>query len=923
MSNTLRLLVVEDVETDFLLLTREMRKAGYDLQTELVCTAKGLRDALARQEWDIITTDHKMPDLSAPEVLSIVRSVNPDIPIIVVSGEIDLPLAVSLLKSGANDYIQKSQLALLPPAVEHELANFAQRIERANAEAAMHTSEAILEAFLESSESLMGVVELRGDDAVFVFCNDAAARMLGKTQDEMRGLSVRQIGLPNSAIDVWVRQLKDNSGQSVSLKFDFEAEMGARTAWFQISANPIAAGVHDRPWFGFSAVDITRLKEAEKALRESETRYRGIVEDQTDLICRFLPDRTLTFVNEVYCSYFGRTRDELIGESFLAFVAEQDAEMVNDRLAWITPENPIVQYDHRVITPDGGIRWLSWIDRGVYDEQARLIAFQSVGHDITDRKRVEDSLRKADGLWQSTFDAIPYPICILGADFTIQKANSAMGELAGQSPEDCVGRTCYELMHFTQGPVAGCPHAKLIADGAEHIEEFFEPKLEKWLRVSCSPITDEDRQTVASVHIARDISGRVEVHKRLSDLRDLAVALAECDNLEEALRMVLDVATHRGQIDSGGIYLVDETTGDLSLAAHAGISDGFAARVAYFTADSPHAQWAKRDASSFYPVGARELPQHTVPEQEGLRAMAVVPIRHAGNCIALLNLASHTCDDFPEDTRSFVEMLSAQIGGVILRTKADQQEHQLNRELDCRVAERTAELDEANRELESFSYSVSHDLRAPLRGIKGFADAIWEDYGDNLDPEAKDYLSRIRKNTDKMAQLIEDILSLSRVSRVRISAKEVNLSSIAQRLSEQLQRTDPDRQVEWVIPKGICAYGDEALLEVALSKLLDNSWKFTGKHPTARIEFGVEESPDGKVFFVRDDGAGFDMAYADRLFGVFQRLHTDNDFEGTGVGLAITKRVVDRHGGKIWAESSFENGATLRFTIPGNLTLSP
>ena len=239
----------------------------------------------------------------------------------------------------------------------------------------------------------------------------------------------------------------------------------------------------------------------------------------------------------------------------------------------------------------------------------------------------------------------------------------------------------------------------------------------------------------------------------------------------------------------------------------------------------------------------------------------------------------------------------------------------LNVELEQRVFERTAQLEASNKELESFSYSVSHDLRAPLRSIDGFSLALLEDCADKLDAKGKDYLRRVRDATQRMARLIDDLLNLARVTREGMRRERVDLSALARSISADLKKTQPDRKVAFAIADGVVANGDAHLLRVALENLLGNAWKFTSKRPRTRIEFGVAKQNGTPAYFVRDDGAGFDMVYAGKLFGPFQRLHSPQEFEGTGIGLATVKRVIRRHGGRVWAESAVGQGATFYFTL--------
>ncbi len=231
------------------------------------------------------------------------------------------------------------------------------------------------------------------------------------------------------------------------------------------------------------------------------------------------------------------------------------------------------------------------------------------------------------------------------------------------------------------------------------------------------------------------------------------------------------------------------------------------------------------------------------------------------------------------------------------------------------IEQTNIELTAVNKEMESFSYSVSHDLRAPLRSMDGFSLVLLEDYSDKLDEQGKDYLQRVRSATQRMGMLIDDMLSLSRVTRSEMKRELVDLSSLVQSIAAELQKSQSTCQVEFIIAPGLTANGDARLLRILLENLLGNAWKFTGTHPKARIEFGTTQVDGEQVFFIRDDGVGFDMKYADKLFGVFQRLHGASEFPGTGVGLATVQRIVHRHGGRVWAEGEVEKGATFYFTL--------
>jgi two-component system sensor histidine kinase/response regulator len=327
-----------------------------------------------------------------------------------------------------------------------------------------------------------------------------------------------------------------------------------------------------------------------------------------------------------------------------------------------------------------------------------------------------------------------------------------------------------------------------------------------------------------------------------------------------------------------------------------------------------------------------------MPGMDGFETAAMIRERERTKDTPIIFLtAIHRTDDYASRgyTVGAVDYLFKPIVPEILRAKVltfidlfkktkknEEQAKRLeavNQELEVQLQEvkrLNRELESFNRELESFSYSVSHDLRAPLRSINGFSEALLEDYGDKLDEEGRDYLQRLFAGSQRMGQLIDDLLKLSRVTRISMQRTPVDLTALAWAVAGELRSLEQDRDVEFIIADDRACEADERLLTIVLQNLMGNAWKFTKHHKHATIEFGAFDQEDGQLtFFIRDDGAGFDMAYAEQLFGAFHRLHSDQEFEGTGIGLATVQRIVRRHGGQIWAEAAVERGATFYFTL--------
>ncbi len=322
-----------------------------------------------------------------------------------------------------------------------------------------------------------------------------------------------------------------------------------------------------------------------------------------------------------------------------------------------------------------------------------------------------------------------------------------------------------------------------------------------------------------------------------------------------------------------------------------------------------------------------------VQVRKGILSEMCVPLKVGNRIIGVLNVESPHPDAYSESDQRVLETIASQMALSIQQTRLREEIQNHAVELDKRVRERTVELHAANQELEAFAYSVSHDLRAPLRAMDGFSAALLSHDSGHLDEQGRHYLLRIQEAARRMGQLINDLLDLSQITRRETSLQPVDLSALAREIAAELQKGDPDRRADFIIDEGMIVTGDAHLLRIALVNLLSNAWKFSSLRAPARIEVGVQPpafvpagenrseaagpAEKGRVYFVRDNGAGFDMAYAGKLFIPFQRLHSLKEFPGTGIGLVTVQRIVTRHGGRIWAEAAVNRGAAFYFTLGG------
>ncbi len=507
----------------------------------------------------------------------------------------------------------------------------------------------------------------------------------------------------------------------------------------------------------------------------------------------------------------------------------------------------------------------------------------------TARHDVERVLRRSRDQWELTFNCMSEGLSYHDVDYTIVGANESFYRmLPGQK---LAGRKCYEVVHHTDCPPDYCPMRRTLQTGRTESEEFFENRLGRYFNVRTDPVLDTAGRVVRVVHVVQDITEKKEAE---AAVRRLAAIVESSD----------DAIIGK---DLDGKILSWNRGAERIYGYPASQAIGRPVTVLCVPGQEPDVEEVLRHIRSGERVESHEAQRVRKDGAIIDVSLTLSPILDpAGRIVG----ASTIARDITERKRTEKERAELLEREQRARMELDR----LNAELEERVQMRTAELEVSNRELEAFSYSVSHDLRAPLRSIDGFSQILLEEYHEALDDEGQDFLRRVRAASQHMGQLIDALLQLSRVTRFEMRREKIDLTALARDIAETLRRTAPERKVEFRIADGLTMSGDPRLMQVALQNLLGNAFKFTSRCDCALIEFGRTVKEGSPVFFVRDNGAGFEMAYANKLFGAFQRLHPVTEFEGSGIGLATVQRILRRHGGRIWAEGKPGEGATFYFT---------
>ncbi|MFZ6030959.1 MAG: PAS domain-containing sensor histidine kinase [Chloroflexota bacterium] len=677
--------------------------------------------------------------------------------------------------------------------------------------------------------------------------------------------------------------------------------------------------------------DITQRKQVEDALA-SRTAALSSIFRSAPVGIGVVIERVFTEVNETLCTMTGYARQELLGRNArMLYLTQEDYDDVGRVKYEQIRQEGIGSVETRWQRKDGRIIHIL-LSSSPLDMQdwARGITFSAL--DITQRKEAEAQSRLKSEELSRFFTVALDLLAIAGMDGCFRRLNPQWKNTLGYELNELVGKNFFDFIHpddlaATQEAMQSLSENKSVLDFVNRYRH--KNGSYRWIEWRSYPVGE------LIYAAARDITGRKEVleaiqtsqeaerkfSERLTRLVSAIAELSTIPDFDGLCRRAVELGIGPLGFERMGLWFYtpdqQEMVGSFGVDEQGRLRDERGVHILVH-AGRPQQQM-NLNHDPYLLIEDRDLhDQHANLIAQGKKLVCslwdgkkVIGIVSTDN---LLTLRA-----FTEQDREVLRIFSVALGHLCSLKLAERKLSTLTMQLEQRVQERTAQLEAANKELEAFAYSVSHDLRTPLRAVDGFSRMLLEDYAAQLDGDAQYYLERLRAAAQHMGQLIDDLLNLSRLSRAQMRLTTVSLTNMVQEIAVGLHENQPERQVEFSIAPDVTVIADASLIRIALDNLLRNAWKFTSRKAQAHIEFGCLNQDDEKVYFVRDDGAGFNMEYAHKLFGAFQRLHSPGEFEGTGIGLTIVHRILGRHGGRIWAEGMVDQGAVFYFTLPKGL----
>jgi PAS domain S-box-containing protein len=899
------------------------------------------------------------------DALHVVQQHDPNLPFLVVGNSANVATVVQLMKAGIHHYLLKDSLEQEPPGpiVEHELRQAAQRREqrrqdeqeREQREHDLRTNRLLLQGVVENTPSAVSVRDTQGR---FLLFNHHLETLLHINRTDVLGKLDSEI-FASEQVEQW--RISDAEVLATHRPHTTEETPAIRGQHYTFLSSKFPIYDTDGTVYALGVVstDITERKQAEDALRRSEQRYREITDLISDAIYSVCvePDGTLTqdWGAETFSKITGYSQDEIDTTNWHVLLHPDDVPIMMERLEQFNAGLPAFS-EYRIMTRRGNVRWLRDHGRPVWDEaEGRLVRIYGAVQDITDRKRAEDALQRANRAYrilsecnqavvratneatllpticQAIVEHGKYYLAWIGmvepyAPHTVRAVakagcdNWSLNEVVvvlndRDDAERCIARAIHTATpQVMRNQVSESRFARLH-------EPHHQGTIEAMLVL---PLINAGMVfgtlTIYALDATAFDTAEINLLTELSD--DLVYGINTLRTRVEREYAQRELMIYRNQLEE----LVENRTRALreSQMLLQSVLDHAPAAISIRDLNERYMLVNRRLLTAFHlddPVQmiGKKIDDFFPPDACAAARADDRVVLETGESLAqeyqtMLPDGTHTvlAYRFPiYDSHGNLSAIGSISTDITERKQAEEEIQRLNETL----ARRAEQLEVANAELEAFSHSVAHDLRSPLWTIDLVSDSLLEEYGDHLDEEGREDLQRIRTNTQRMIHLIDNLLKLSNVSSGGLQFEEVNLSESAHEIVAELCEREPYRQVTISIDDDMVVQGDRHLLHIALENLLSNAWKFTSKQPHAEITCGTRRFNAHTVYFVRDNGAGFDPDLTSRLFGAFQRFHDKGEFPGTGIGLATVRRIIQRHQGHIWAESAVGQGATFYFTI--------
>lgn len=873
-----RILYVEDVPADVAIVNHELRKAGLTFRTKRVDTKKAFLEELSEHPPDLILSDHGLPCFDGFTALSLAKQRCPEVPFIFVTNSLGEEMAIKTFESGATDYVLKNDLSKLMPAIQRAM-------------------QGTPKAHREEASPLRALVDGIKDYAIIMLdrkgriteWNEGAKRIHGYDAKEVQGQPFSKL-FPPQSVELGEAEMALEAAEAKG-RLEEDRRLVAKDE-HSFQANMVITVLRDakKKLSGFAVVTrpVAEPVAISRALPSSEERYRRLVDLCPCALLVVNDHGEIVFCNTAAVKLLGATTvDHLLSFTFNDIAPPPNGRTILEKIRHAREQGPPF-IEHELVRLDGKkvfvqMSAVPFIFQGTP-------ALQVIGYDVTRRKQVEDALRESEARKASILETALDAIISIDKEGLVQEWNPAAQRIFGYKRAQAMGKPVDALIvppSLRMIYKEGLTHYLLTGAGS-----LVGRPIELTLRRADA---SEFRAELAISRLTGPVFRCIALIRDITERKRVEAALRES---EERFRLLVE------GVKDYAIYILD--------------ADG---RVATWNSGAERLEGYRSEEIIGKPYAVFFLPEDVekrVPEETLKQAVIEGQVHNEGWRVR--KDGSHYWSlgviTALRDEAGVLHGYAKIAHDTTQRKEAEDKVLQLNATLEQRVAERTSQLKVANDELEAFSYSVSHDLRAPLRHIAGYVEILQSDAASRLKKEDQEHLDTIADSARRMSDLIDSLLAFSRMGRAEMHREEVLLKTVVEDARRQLKHEIGDRKVQWKIGTLPRVQGDKVMLLQAVVNLFSNALKYTRTRDPAIIEVDTKTEGNEIVFSVQDNGVGFDMGYADKLFGVFQRLHRADEFEGTGIGLANVRRIIHRHGGRTWAESSEGKGAKFYFSLP-------